>query len=282
MFQLAAERDNQNRLCITNSNEIEINYISGLFDSTATINTTSNGVEDGSNVLSTKIDSKEIVISFFIKGNVEKNRLLLKKCFVPKENVKLYYKSEYFDVYIDTIVKLVEFDPFSNPVTCQIILTAPNPYFHSIKDNINNMTSVEKKFSFPFSIEKEKYVPFSEINIITEKVILNNGTAKCGMTIELRALGKVSNIKIFNRDTRDYFGLNFNMEEGDIIRINTNFGKKSVTLLRNGIETNIFNYILDNIDWLSLSPGENVFTYESSNNALLQIKFISNDLYEGV
>ena len=69
----------------------------------------------------------------------------------------------------------------------------------------------------------------------------------------------------------------------DTITICTVRGKKSITLLRDGIKTNILNSLGKNIDWFQLSKGDNIFAYTAEEGASnLQFKVISNIVYEGV
>ena len=77
---------------------------------------------------------------------------------------------------------------------------------------------------------------------------------------------------------------NFDMEQGDLITIDTRPGQKTVTLLRSGVESNIFNYIIQGSTWLQLSPNGDTFVYEVGTglDADLNITFKHENLYEGV
>ena len=103
------------------------------------------------------------------------------------------------------------------------------------------------------------------------------------MVIRLNALGTVKNPKIYNVDTIDHMILNVTMQAGDEITINTRKKEKSITLLRDGVMTNIVGRLEAGSTWFNLLPGDNVFTYEADElPENLQCTFIINNQFEGV
>ena len=80
-----------------------------------------------------------------------------------------------------------------------------------------------------------------------------------------RALGALSNPSLFNVNTREYMKLNFDMQGGDVITIDTNYGNKSITLQRNGQETNIYRYMDVDSTFLQLDIGDNIFRYDADS-----------------
>lgn len=112
----------------------------------------------------------------------------------------------------------------------------------------------------------------------------NDGDVECGLIIELYARDTISNPKIFDYDTGEFIGLNVTMQTADLITIDTRQGNKSVTLLRNGATSNIFNTLMKNITWLQLSANGNTFVYEvgSGTASNLIVTFNHYNLFEGV
>ena len=125
---------------------------------------------------------------------------------------------------------------------------------------------------------------FGYINNEIGITIENGGDVECGMIIELYAINAIQNPKIFDYITHDYFGLSFSMQAADQITIDTRKGKKSVTLLRNGVESSIFNYIMQGSTWLQLPPEGGTFVYEVGSGSAgdLVVTFKHNPLFEGV
>jgi hypothetical protein len=105
------------------------------------------------------------------------------------------------------------------------------------------------------------------------------------MIIELYARTAVSNPKIYNYITQDFIGINYTMQQADLITIDTRQGQKSVTLLRGGVETNLFNYVIKDSTWLQLPANGGTFVYEVGegyDTADLAVTFKHYNMYEGV
>ena len=87
----------------------------------------------------------------------------------------------------------------------------------------------------------------------------------------------------YNLTTSEYIKINAEMQQGDVIRINTNRGQKSIVLIRDGIETNILNARDRGSAWVQLVAGENEIAYgadEGSEN--LTATFTTENKYMGV
>ena len=73
------------------------------------------------------------------------------------------------------------------------------------------------------------------------------------------------------------------IEEGDIIRITTKTGNKTVTLEREGVTTNIINRLVSGSTWLTLREGENKFYLRAANGLRnLKVRLIHRNAYLGV
>ena len=70
---------------------------------------------------------------------------------------------------------------------------------------------------------------------------------------------------------------------GDDISIVTLVGQKSITLTRDGVETNILNCLDRNSDWLRLVKGDNIIAYTADIGSVnLQFAIENRTIYEGV
>ena len=106
MFTLKVENAKGAILELTNNEEdFQVTNIDGLNPPNANINTASYANGDGSSYNSSKIPNREIVITIYINGNVQKNRLTLYKYFRNKEWCKIYYQDDFRDVYIEGYVQ---------------------------------------------------------------------------------------------------------------------------------------------------------------------------------
>lgn len=237
---------------------------------------------DGSVFNSSHINDRVITITMAINGPAEANRLLLYRYFKTKYPVRLYYKNGVRDVYIDGYVSKFSVEYFEKKQTAQIEISCPMTLFRAVKESVTEFANIENMFVFPFAIEVAG-IPFSEIALGEQKTIINGGDVETGVIIKLNALGTVLNPKIYNVDTSDRMTLSVEMQAGDEITINTRKKEKSITLLRDGVQTNIVGKLDAGSTWFNLIPGDNIFTYEADEfPEHLQCIFIINNQFEGV
>lgn len=283
MFEVIVENKKGNKLSFVQNTDYAITKITGLGPPDAVINTVNVGSFDGERFNSSKVGMRNIVMTIAILGDIEANRIALYSIFKSKQWIRFYYKNGIRDVYIDGYIESAPIDLFTQNQEVQISILCPEPYFKNAEEIIDDMNLIISMFYFPFAIEEAPGIPISAYEELLEKVVINEGEIQNGMIIELKATGEVVNPKIFNRDTADFFGLNITMQTGDLITISTIKGSKTVYLLRNAEEINIFNYIMKNITWLQLEPGDNVFTFEAEKGAeYLEVIFRHTDNFEGV
>lgn len=282
MYTLIAENKYGEQLEITNNPRYVITDIDGLYPPEGVINTTQVANMDGSVFNSSHINDRVITITMAINGPAEANRLLLYRYFKTKYPVRFYYKNGVRDVYIDGYVSKFSVEYFEKKQTAQIEISCPMTLFRAVKESVTEFANIENMFVFPFAIEVAG-IPFSEIALGEQKTIINGGDVETGVIIKLNALGTVLNPKIYNVDTSDRMTLSVEMQAGDEITINTRKKEKSITLLRNGVQTNIVGKLDAGSTWFNLIPGDNIFTYEADEfPEYLQCIFIINNQFEGV
>ena len=282
MFTLKVENDRGEVLNLTSNPDYTVYNINGLTPPQATVSTSVNATMDGSSVNNVRVEKRNIVIYTTINGAVESKRINLYKYFPVKRNVKLYFSNGTRDTVIEGVVELIECNLFSNRQVAQISIICPKPYFKSVEQLVTNFSDINKLFAFPFSIP-ESGIEFSAITSNIRKSIINVGDVPTGVIMELVANGTVVNPVIYNVLKRTHMALNFTMLPSDKIIINTNVGEKSISLVRNGVSTNILGNMVHDSDWFTLESGDNVFTYDTeSGNNNLQITFTTSLLYSGV
>lgn len=265
----------------TNPNYI-VYKIEGLQPPSVNVNVSANATSDGSTFNSARANSRNIVIYVALKGIVEDSRINLYKYFPLKKKIKLYYKNDTRDVYIEGYVELIECDLFSASQVAQISIICPQPYFKGVDELVSYFSDVSSLFSFPFSIPSSG-IELSAITTNIRKSIINTGDIESGIIIRLYAIGAVVNPVIYDVFNRTYIKLNYTMTVNDEIIINTYKGEKSITLIRNGISTNIMGHMAADSTWLTLQSGDNVFSYDAdSGNSNLQLTFTTSVLYGGV
>lgn len=254
--------------------------ISGLTPGKASLNFSTVGTNDGSLHNSGRKENRNIVMEIRPLRNIEENRIALYKVFQLKKTVEFYFRNGSRNVFIEGYVESLDGDLFEQGETLQVSIICNKPNFKALEETITDISQVVPLFSFPFSISKTG-IAFSTIEKLSEKNVYNSGDAESGLIIELRAIGAVSDPVIYD-EAGNAFGIKITMADGDKITINTNKGEKSVTLLKDGTESNIINKVMANPYWFTLEPGDNVFMYSATNGDLLQIIFKHFDQFEGV
>lgn len=142
--------------------------------------------------------------------------------------------------------------------------------------------------------ETAKQIEFGEVVLKKFANVYYSGDSQVGCTIELHTIGNVTkDITIYNLYTRERMELNMERLSaiigdtlilGDTITICTVEGKKSITFTRNAETTNILNALEKDVDWLTLSKGNNVigFIADEDEQSHIKLKVSSQVAYEGV
>ena len=284
MYEMTLENRNGDRLTFGMQSPFQITEFQGLNPDSATINTSEAAFIDGEKFNSAKLNMRTINVAFAIVTEPDKNRIEIYKVLKPKQTVKVTYKNDYRDVWIEGYVQKVDISYFAKTQVCTCTILCPSPYLKGMDPITSDLSNVSALFHFPFHSTASKDIVFGEIETDTSVSIENGGDITCGLTIELYAKKAISDPKIFNYVTGEFIGLDFDMIQGDLITINTEAGNKTVTLLRDAVETNIFNHVIAGSTWLQLSPAGDTFVYEvgTGDAANLQVTFHHDVLYEGV
>lgn len=284
MFELILENAVGDQLTFGMNSPFTVTEIQGLNPPSATINTSQIALMDGAKFNSSKLQMRTLNIAFAIEYDAAKNRLEVFNVLKSKQYVKMQYIGQYRQVFIEGYIEGIDITYFEMKqiVTCTIV--CPSPYFKEAQEIVDELQSIIGAFHFPFSSTADPQLVFGYISNEIGITIDNEGDVECGMVIELFAKEAVSNPKIFNYVTQDYIGLNIDMQQADQIIINTMRGQKSATLLRNGVETNIFNNVMQGSTWLQLSANGDTFVYEVGTGEAsdLDVTFKHYNLYEGV
>lgn len=278
---------------------VAVTNITGLGPGVANINTTEVSTNDGGIYNSSRLPSRNIVISlkYLGKDSIEDTRQSLYRYFSIKRKIKLLLKTDNRQSEIEGYVESNDPIIFSKDEGSDISIICPDPFFYSSGETGNNTTifyGVEPMFEFPFSNESvsEGLLMMGSIQNQTEKVITYEGDSEIGVTITIHAVGAAKNITIYNTGTREVMKIDTEkMKEftgsgivaGDDIVICTVKGNKSLILRRAGKETNILNCLEKDSDWFQLTKGDNIFAYTAEEGiSNLQFKIENRIVYEGV
>lgn len=284
MFEVILENASGIQLSFSQNSPFTVTEIEGLNPPDADINTSELALIDGAKFNSAKLQMRTINIAFAIEYQAAKHRIEIYKVLKSKQYVKFIYKGQYRHVFIEGYISSINIDYFDMKQICTCSILCPSPYFKAAQEIVNELQTIIGAFHFPFASTEDPELLFGYISTDLGVEIENDGDVACGMIIQLYCRYAVSNPKIFNYVTAEFIGLNYTLQAADLITIDTRQGEKTVVLLRNGVEYNLFNYVMENSTWLQLSPEGDTFVYEvgTGNAADLEVTFRHFNLYEGV
>lgn len=262
MIQISLENEYGNRVDLFNNKDYELVHAEGLNPARATLNIAKMAIKDGGKFNSSTLNERNIVLTIRPKRNIEENRLNIYKIVRPKRYIKVYLKTNSRDVYIEGYVDIFDVDLFAEIQLYQISIICPDPYFKMTETLIQKFSAVKGKFTFPVNFTSDG-VEISEIEVNQRVNIYNPGDDDCGLTFDIYAVSLALEPTIHNLTTGKHLTINHEFNPGDIVRISTGTNEKSITLIREGIETNIFNQMDMSSNWLTLMPGDNYFTYSA-------------------
>lgn len=247
-----------------------------LSGTTATVNYTES-TTDGSNYQNTVLDNKEFEIPFFIYKSIseswwlEEQRNLAYKVFNPKANpcrldIQTKAGEEYY-IHANLLGAPLFPNGFENANRMWqnglLQFSANDPYFYSKKEEKIDLAIWVENFSFPLEIPLETGIEMGYRSPSLIVNVINEGQESTGMKISFRASGTLKNPSLVNVNTYEFLKINTIMQPGDVIEISTYMRRKRVTLIRESVETNIFNLLDISSTFLQLDLGDNLFRYDA-------------------
>ena len=258
----------------------------GLSDVSAKINTVQAIGQDGTTWASTILQPRDITIKGTITerdvGKKGVYRRGLNHVLNPKYKGTLEYVYGSFRRKIECWPEKAPSysgDRYYDQYT--IDLYCPSPFWEEATSSTASVSSWEGGFEFPVEIGDE--FVFGEKTLGVTVYVTNSGDTECGMSIHFKALGNVQNPKLLNIRTNEYMKLNFAMQAGDEIVINTHYGNKNAVLTRDKVSSSIFRYVDADSTFLMLGLGTNAFQASADEGASdLEISITYSNLYLGV
>lgn len=244
---------------------------------------------DGATYQRTRLEIRDFDMPFYInrKGRpvwwIEEQRTLAYKVFNPKKNpLKLEFETPAGKEYY-LFANLEGAPYFPNELENEnelwqdglLQFTANDPYIYENTVQSVDVATWVGAFEFPLEIPEEGI----EMGYRSESLIanvFNGGQESTGMLIRFKALGTVAKPSLINVNTYEEFKLNFTMLGGDVIEVSTYQGRKTITLIRNNVHSNIFHARQLLSKFLQLEVGDNLFRYDAESgidNLEVQMQF---------
>ena len=161
-----------------NTKDYVVAGIQGLTRPPTSVNTSACAGIDGSFFNSARMEQRNIVLDLILRGDIEGNRQRLYHIFPAKTPCTVYFKNYNRDVKIKGYVETLEGDIFSVREQMQISIICPKPFWEDMQAVYDELSSIVKRFSFPFSIEEP--IPIAELNGSGGVTIENKGDVETG------------------------------------------------------------------------------------------------------
>ena len=244
--------------------------VDGLTTAATDISSIVIGGIDGDSINNIQAQPRGIIFDLRIKNgvNVEDAKRAVLSIVKLKQKCSLEWTQNNRTLVIKGTVETVTMPRFNNEVTMQISIHCGEPFWEDLNEILSEISQIVGLHYFTSDPYGMLYfttegIPLSAYDISRTRTFNNTGDVAVGMTIEILALGTVTNPIIYGQNGT-FFGVGYGskslvMNEGDTLIINTKAGEKSVTL--NGVSQ--LDKVKPRSTWLQLQAGENEFSIDS-------------------
>lgn len=253
--------------------------IRGTGEVDTSIHTQNSPFQDGKTFLGSKFESREIFMQVAIVSREEKElftiREKISKIFNPKlgEGILTYTNSNGTYEIKGIVDGTPSFSYSTGVVTCQINFLCADPFWYSTLEEFYNFNApYVPLFEFPFFSDLDNEIEFGMEQ--EDTTIFNSGTVYTPLIIEFD--GGIKNATLTNMTTGEYITINKELLEGEILVVDTSFGKRKIRIHRvDGTEENGFKYMTLDSKFLQLQEGTNHIKYvaESFGNVTVRLKW---------
>jgi hypothetical protein len=265
----------------------------GISDISNKIYTTNSMGQQGDTYIGQRIEPRDITITGSIATRDKDYSLDLRrkmqKVLNPELDATLTYVYKNFKKVIDC--KGEDAPKFTRKGIYQdftVSLTCPDPFWREENEDKDDIAEWIGSLMFELEINESEGIEFGyrEPSVIVD--VYNDGDVATGMRIEFRAIGTLTNPQLLNMNTGEFIKIGSDdnvvtLIAGDIVVVNTEYGKKGATLTRGGVSEDYFRYIDVDSTFMQLEIGDNVFRYGADTNPdLLEVSVYHSNKYLGV
>lgn len=263
-----------------------LNSYSGIHNYDGNVATIKSAFGIGVSYIGTSVNPRSInlVIAFKDGADLITKKQQIYNIFPLKDSGTLYYYEGNIERKINYYVENLNLTRKANCVYANINLLCPNPYFMDSNETIATLQNWDKLLTFPLEIPDGSGIEFGSQNSSTTIEIENDSHIPYGLTIRFIANGEVVNPSLKNNKTNEIMKLNYTLELGEQIVVNTYNNEKSITHIdSNGNETNITNTLVFGTKFLQAPNGVNKYvTNADSGSSNLDCSISYYNYYEAV
>lgn len=264
--------------------------VTGISDVNNTIYSSNSMGQHGDTYVGQRIEPRNISVTGYINTRNKAQAFNLRrkalKILNPELQGQLTYVYEDFTRIIDCRVDASpEFYKKQALIQFDVTFNCLNPFWKEETETKEDIASWVAAWEFPCEIEKDNdesmFFGYREDSVIVD--CYNTGDVSTGMRIHFTALGEVNTPILLNVNTQEFIKINATMQQGDVIEITTEYGRKGATLTRKGEQSNFFRYIDVDSTFMQLEIGDNIFRYDAKSGVdLLEVSLFYNAKYLGV
>lgn len=267
----------------------------GLGPGSAKLNDSEWVTVDGSNINSVRLPAREINLDLrFVPTAYDESVADIRRksyvYFPIKTKVKLTFEFQEFRArglvrqrWIEGIVQKNETGPWMEEEGCSISIKCGDPYFRDVDISEDSFSLINPLFHFEFPDDVSDHPwPVSYIENYARKTVVNKSTINVGAIFKLESTATVVNPYLYNVTTQQGFGLDYTLDPGEILIIDTRKGHKRV-YVKDGLDTSKLGYLSVNSKWITFVPGENVIGYQCDTGVeSLHVSYTIEPIYEGI
>lgn len=239
---------------------------SGIYLSEANVYTSENTMADGSTYQGTTMKMRNILLTMEDRTRHKANRQLLYDVFKLKAPGVFFYEEEGEIRQIEYYVESVEISAMGAKRTATVSLLCPDPYFVEDADTRVMIAGWEPLFEFPHEFLEEGEVIEQKSDELLKTVTNDTAADNIGLVISIAASGEVLNPSVICVETQQQIKVGteahpMQMIHGDEIRITTGTNNKHVYLIRDGVTTEVNEYLDEGSEFIQLMRGDNTLGY---------------------
>jgi hypothetical protein len=244
----------------------------GIYDVLIDLTISKNNNTHGSTYQGSRQKERDITLVIKDQTNSAYNRQLVNRVFSEGTEGTLVYKDDEEELYCKYRVEKIKPKVKVGARLTQIDLVCVDPFFYAMDDYKTTLATTVGAFTFPhcFPVAKEVFGYKSNQRLANIKNEL--GINGIGLTITVTCSGEVTNPIIRHIEANEHIALGsesnpLNLLAYDKLIITTALGDAHIYLVRDGVKTEINQYLTEDSEFIKLQSGNNNIGYDADSGA---------------
>lgn len=254
----------------------------GIESSEYTIETENNNQYDGDTVLNKRIEKRPISIKFEYPKTIDAadKREFLIGFFNPKRtgSIEVDYCGQRRYIEYEVVSLKDNQETLFGTLKMLVELICPEPTFKEIYEDETVIETWINGWQWPFSL------PFKMRERGPQRLMVHN-SGHLATPVQIIFPGPALNPQVINHTIGKFMKINRSLGPYDVLYVNTDFGKKSVEIVReNGQRENAFDYIDIQNKFFELEVGDNDIEFKCDDADLVpqEVRIRYRNRYLGV